>query len=157
MRGRSHYKKQPIQPDPKFNSLKVAKMTNYLMIGGKKSVAHKIIYQAFDILKEKTKKNPLEIFEQAIKNVEPIVEVRPRRVGGATYQVPMEVRPNRRLYLAMHWIVNAARGRQGKPMAEFLAEELLEAYGKTGTAMTVRERMHKMAEANRAFAHFARY
>lgn len=157
MRGHRHYHIHLIQPDSKYNSTKVAKFINYVMRRGKKNVATKIVYQALDMVKDQTKKNALEIFEAAIKNVEPVVEVRPKRVGGATYQVPMEVRPNRRLALSMRWIIRSARIRQGQLMAKFLAEELINAYHKTGTAIAIRERMHKMAEANRAFAHFARF
>lgn len=157
MRGRRHYKKYPIQPDARFNSIKVAKFINYLMQKGKKSLATTIVYQTMTVIADRTKENPLEIFDEAIKNVEPLVEVRSRRIGGATYQVPMEVRPNRRLALAMRWIIEAARAQQGKPVAQLLAEELINAQKKTGPAITMRERMHKMAEANRAFAHFARY
>lgn len=157
MRGHRHYDKQLIRPDSKYNSMKVAKFINYVMRQGKKGLATKIVYQALDIVKDQTQKNALEVFETAIKNVEPVVEVRPRRVGGATYQVPMEVRPNRRLALAMRWIIQSAGSRQGQTMAKFLSEELMNAYNQTGTAMAIRQRMHKMAEANRAFAHFARF
>lgn len=123
---------------------------------GKKSKASKIVYQAFDIIYSKTKKEPLEIFEKALENAGPPLEVRPRRVGGANYQVPMEVKKDRRVTLAMRWIINAARDRQGKPMAQLLAEELIDAANKTGTAVKKRDDMVRMAEANRAFAHFAR-
>lgn len=157
MRGQRHYQRHAIQSDPRYQSEKVAKFINYIMQKGKKNLATQIVYRSFEHIESKLGKAPLEIFESAIKNVEPIVEVRSRRIGGATYQVPMEVRPNRRLALAMRWIIDAARAQQGKPIAEYLADELIHAYGKTGTAMTIRERMHKMAEANRAFAHFVRY
>lgn len=157
MRGHRYYHKKPIQPDSKYNSIKVAKFINYVMRRGNKRLATKIVYQALTIVKDQTQKNPLETFEVAIKNVEPLVEVRPKRVGGATYQVPMEVRPNRRLALAMRWLIQSAKARQGQSMAKFLADELVNAHNKTGTAMAIRERMHKMAEANRAFAHFARF
>lgn len=157
MRGRRHYKRHSIQPDSRYQSEKVAKFINYIMRKGKKCLATQIVYRSFDFIENTLKKAPLEIFEAAIKNVEPLVEVRSRRIGGATYQVPTEVRPNRRLALAMRWIIDAARAKQGKPIAEYLADELIDAYGKTGTAITMRDRMHKMAEANRAFAHFARF
>lgn len=157
MRGQRHYRKKTIQPDPRYHSQKVAKFINYVMKGGKKTTAARIVYQSLTMIDDRLKKNPLEVFEGAIKNVEPLLEVRSRRIGGATYQVPMEVRPNRRLSLAMRWLVRAARAKQGRPMAEFVAQELIDAYNQTGTAMAMRERMHKMAEANRAFAHFARY
>jgi len=153
MRGK--YKKQEIKLDPVFNDLVVAKFTNQVMINGKKSVAQKIVYRAFDIIKEKTQKEPLEVFEKALENVGPRLEVRPKRIGGATYQVPVEVSGNRRMSLAMKWIIGAARSRKGKPMEEKLAEELIEAFENKGAAVRKKETTHKMAEANRAFAHFA--
>ena len=122
---------------------------------GKKTIARKIVYGAFDILKEKTKKEPLEVFEQAIKNTSPFLEVRPRRVGGATYQVPMEVRGNRKLALAMRWLIKSAKSKKGKPMKDRLAEELMDAANNTGWAVKKKEDTHRMAEANRAFARFA--
>jgi small subunit ribosomal protein S7 len=122
---------------------------------GKKSLARKIVYQAFEIIKEKTKEDPLEIFEQAIKNASPLLEVRSRRVGGATYQVPREVRPERKLSLAMRWLIEAAKSKKGKPMEEKLAQELILASKNEGGAVKKKENIHKIAEANRAFAHFA--
>jgi len=148
-------RKQP-QPDFKFNSVKVAKFINYVMLDGKKNTARNIVYGAFDIIKEKTKKsNPLEVFDAAIKNVGPTMEVRSRRIGGANYQVPREVRPERRQSLAFRWILEAARNGKGKPMADRLADELISASNGEGSAVTKRENTHKMAEANKAFAHFA--
>lgn len=145
-----------ILPDWKFHNLDVAKFIDYIMERGKKTVAEKIVYGALDILKEKTQKEPLTVFETAIKNATPLLEVKSRRVGGATYQVPMEVRPGRKFALASRWIISAARARTGKPMAEKLAFELIDAANNTGTAVKKRADIHRMAEANRAFAHFVR-
>lgn len=132
----------------------VAKLINKVMWDGKKTTAQKIVYGAFDIIREKTKKDPLEVFRQAVENVKPVLEVRPRRVGGATYQVPIEVQEPRRTSLALRWIVEAARARKGRPMKEKLAEEIIAAYNNTGTAIKKKEDTHRMAEANRAFAHY---
>jgi len=126
-----------------------------VMRNGKKTIAEKIIYGTFDIIKEKTKKEPLEVFETAIKNASPLLEIKPKRVGGATYQVPREVRGDRMVTLAMRWIINAARAKKGKPMKEKLAEELILAAKNEGTAIKKKEDTHRMAEANRAFAHFS--
>ena len=133
----------------------VVKLVNQVMKQGKKSIARKIVSGAFDIIAEKLKKDPVEVYEQSIQNVSPMVEVRSKRVGGATYQVPVEVKGNRALSLALRWLLNAARSKRGKPMAEKLAEELMLAYKKEGTAFKKKEDTHRMAEANRAFAHFA--
>lgn len=157
MRGRQYIKKREIKPDPKYNSVMVAKFINKVLLRGQKETARNIIYKAFDLIQEKTKKPALQVFEQAIQNTSPLLEVRSKRIGGATYQVPMEIRQDRRITLAMRWIIGAARHRQGKSMPEFLAGEILDAYNKTGAAMTKRENMHKMAEANKAFAHYARF
>jgi len=146
--------KRIILPDSKYQNVMVAKFINYLMRGGKKTIACKVLYGAFDIL-EKQKKNPLEVFEQALKNVTPTVEVRSKRVGGANYQVPREVRGERKIALAFRWIIGAARSRKGKPMAEKLAQEFLEASQNQGTAIKKKMDTHRMAEANKAFAHFA--
>jgi small subunit ribosomal protein S7 len=154
-RKKKKIKKREILPDPKYNSTMVAKFINYVMRRGKKSLARRIVYEAFDILKERVKKEPLEVFEQAIKNAAPLLEVRPRRIGGATYQVPIEVKGDRRIALAMRWIIEAAKSKKGKPMKEKLAQELIDAYNNTGTAVKKKENMHKMAEANKAFAHYA--
>jgi len=157
MRGRKQVPKRKIKPDQKFKSVLVSQLINKIMLRGQKETAKNIVYKAFGIVKEKTKKDPLEVFETAIDNVAPLLEVRSKRIGGAAYQVPMEVNPQRRITLAMRWIIDAARKKQGKPMEEFLSQEIIDAYNKTGTAMTKRQNMHKMAEANKAFAHFARF
>lgn len=145
-----------VSPDLKFNSLRVEKFINSVMWDGKKSTARQVVYDAFDIIKEKTKnENPLEVFETAIRNVGPAMEIRSRRVGGANYQVPREVRPERKQALAYRWILIAARGGKGKPMAEKLAAEIISASNNEGSAVKKREDTLKMAEANKAFAHFA--
>lgn len=154
MRGK--VAKREIQPDIIYDSVLVAKLVNYVMRKGKKTVAAKIVYQAFDLIKKKTKKEPLDIFEGALKNAAPLLEVRPKRVGGATYQVPVEVRGDRKIALAMRWIIGAAKARKGKPMAEKLSEELILAYNNEGSTIKKKLDMHRMAEANRAFAHFSR-
>ena len=149
-------KKRIISPDFKYNSTKVEKLVNHIMQGGKKNTARAIVYGAFDVIKEKAKTdNPLEVFEKAMRNVGPAVEIRPRRVGGANYMVPMEVRAERKDTLAMRWIIEAARGQKGKPMAKALAAELIAASNNEGAAITKKLTTHKTAEANRAFAHFA--
>jgi len=150
------YRPEPteILPDARYNSVHIQSFINRVMERGKKSVATTVVYDALDIIAERTKKNPLEVFEQAMKNVSPLMEVRPRRVGGATYQVPMEVPPRRRFSLATRWILGASRARSGKSFAEKLAGELLDATNNTGTAIRKREETHKMAEANRAFSHY---
>lgn len=145
-----------VKPDIQFGSDKIEKFINYVMGSGKKNAARKIVYGAFDIIKEKEKvENALEYFETALKNVAPIMEVRSRRVGGANYQVPREVRAERRTFLGMKWLIEAARAKKGKPMAEKLAEEIILAVKNEGEAVKKRENTHKMAEANKAFAHFA--
>jgi len=149
------FKKKTINPDVIYNDLMVAKFINQVMYDGKKNAAQKIVYGAFDIIREKTKQDPLEVFKLAIQNVSPMLEVKPKRVGGATYQVPMEVKGSRRLSLAMKWIIANSRGKKGKPMKEKLAEELIEASENRGASVKKKENVHKMAEANRAFAHFA--
>lgn len=145
-----------VKPDITFNSQKVEKFINYVMEQGKKNTARRIVYEAFELVKEKAKvENPLEIFDAALKNTGPTMEVRSRRVGGANYQVPREVRPERRSYLSMKWIIGAAKAKKGKPMAEKLSEEIILASKNEGEAIKKRENVHKMAEANKAFAHFA--
>lgn len=145
-----------VEPDIIYNSQKLAKFINNIMLNGKKETARKSVYKAFDIIKEKTgNPNPLEIFDTAIKNASPMVEVRSRRIGGANYQVPREVRPERRTALAMRWIITAARGKKGAPIHEKLAEELILASKNEGIAIKKRDDTHKMAESNKAFAHFA--
>jgi small subunit ribosomal protein S7 len=148
-------KKREILPDPLYNNVKVAKFINQVMRRGKKSIARKIVYGAFEIIKEKTKKDPLEIFEKAIENAGPLLEVRPRRIGGATYQIPLEVKEKRRESLALRWLIQGAKIKKGKKMAEKLAEELISASKNTGWAVKKKEDTHKMAEANRAFAHLS--
>ena len=147
--------KRIILPDPIYNDIVVAKFVNYIMRGGKKSIAEKIFYSSLDIIKEQSKNNePLEIFKKALENVAPVVEVKSKRIGGATYQVPMEVSQNRRFALAMRWILSFSRSRKGKTMANRLASELIAASNKDGSAYKKKEDTHKMAEANKAFAHF---
>ena len=143
-----------IAPDPKYNSVVLSKFVNRMMWEGKRSVSMRIVHEALGILQNKADKEPLEVFLKAIDNVKPLVEVKSRRVGGATYQVPMEVRETRREALGMRWIINAARARSGHGMGDRLAAELLDAYNNTGTAFKKREDTHKMAEANKAFAHY---
>jgi small subunit ribosomal protein S7 len=148
--------KPKLTPDLNYDSEKVAKFINYAMQEGKKTTARKVVYESFEFIKEKTKNpNPLEIFELALKNTGPTMEVRSRRVGGANYQIPREVRPERRQFLSMKWIIDAARAKKGKPMSERLAEEIIAASNNEGEAVRKRENTHKMAEANKAFAHFA--
>lgn len=145
-----------VAPDPVFNSEKIEKFVNYVMLHGKKQTARNIVYGALDHIKTTAKvENPIEVFERAIKNAGPNMEVRSRRVGGANYQVPREVRPERKLALAMRWIIDAADSQTGKPMMTRLADELLAASNNEGAAVTKKENTHKMAEANKAFAHFA--
>jgi len=147
---------QQLKPDPKFNSKLVSKFINCLMLGGKKSTAQMVFYDAMDIISEKIKDaGALEVFEKAINNVKPLIEVRSKRVGGASYQVPMQVSSKRQQSLAFRWILASARSKKGKPMGTRLASELLDAYNESGGAMTTRENIHRMAEANKAFAHFA--
>ncbi|HEY9583358.1 MAG TPA: 30S ribosomal protein S7 [Candidatus Paceibacterota bacterium] len=145
-----------VKPEIVFESVKVSKLINYVMDSGKKATARKVVYDCFDILKEKVKgQSAMEVFETALKNTTPAMEVRSRRVGGANYQVPREVRPERQRALSMKWIVLVARGKKGKPMAEKLADEIVLASKNEGEAVKKRENTHKMAEANKAFAHFA--
>jgi len=141
-------------PDPKYGNVEMSQFINKLMFNGKKTVAQRIVYQALEQAEQEARRPSLEIFEQAMRNVTPMLEVRPRRVGGTTYQVPTEVRPSRRLAMAMRWIIGAARARQGRPMAERLAQEFLEAAKGQGASVKRREDLHRMAEANRAFAHY---
>jgi small subunit ribosomal protein S7 len=143
-----------LKSDVRHNSALVTEFINHLMRRGKRSTATRVVYQAFDLMEARAKRDSLELFEQAIKNVSPLLEVKPRRVGGATYQVPVEVAPDRRTSLAMRWLLQASRSRPGKSMAEKLAGELLDAANNTGAAIKRREETHKMAEANRAFAHY---
>jgi small subunit ribosomal protein S7 len=168
------YKKHQVTADYKYNSVKIAKFINYVMTRGKKTVAMKVVYGAFDQIEKDMsakggslpagqagasggKVTAKEVFEQAIRNVSPILEVKGRRIGGANYQVPIEVQEPRKTALGMKWVIDAARGKKGRPMAQKLAGELMEAYNKQGTAIKKREDVHRMAEANKAFAHFARF
>ena len=147
--------KRDIAPDPKYINVAVAKFINYVMKGGKKSVAQKVVYKTFDIIEKKYNQDPLHVFDTAIKNVGPLLEVRSRRIGGATYQVPREVRGERRMALSYRWILDAARSKKGKPMHVKLAEELILAAKNEGSAIKKKVDTHRMADANKAFAHFA--
>ncbi|MCH8741509.1 30S ribosomal protein S7 [Patescibacteria group bacterium] len=153
--GRKKIAKRVISPDPVYNNIVVSKFINQVMRQGKKILARRIVYQALDIIKEKTKKEPLDIFDKALKNASPLLEVKSKRIGGATYQVPREVRGERKLTLAMRWIIQGAKAKKGKPMRAKLAEEMIDAASNTGWAVRKKENIHRMAEANRAFAHFA--
>ncbi len=146
--------KRYIKPDPRFNDLLVAKFVNYMMMDGKKSTSRDIVYQSFDLIEQKTKKPAFEVFKKAVDNVQPLVEVRSRRVGGATYQVPMEVRPERRISLALRWIRIYSRDRKEKTMAAKLSGELIAAANGEGASVKKKDDVHRMAEANKAFAHF---
>lgn len=143
-----------VSPDVRYNNVYITTFIHRILRNGKKSTATTIVYEAMDIIQEKTNRNPVEVFEQALKNVGPMMEVRPRRVGGATYQVPIEVPSGRRVALAMRWLSDAARARTGKSLAEKLAAELMDAANNTGSSVRKREEAHKMAEANRAFSHY---
>lgn len=155
MRKKRKYKKF-YQPDAQYNNLTVGRFINYLMEGGKKSVAEKLFYKAFDNIQKETQQEPLTVFEKAIENASPLLEVVSKRVGGANYQVPREIRPERKFFLACHWIIEAARSRKGKPINQKLAEEIIAASKNEGVAIKKKQNIHRMAEANRAFAHFAR-
>lgn len=154
MARRRQAERRNIAPDPRFNSITVSRFVNKVMIGGKKTTAQSAVYHALEELGKDTERPGLEVFDQAVRNVTPALEVRSRRVGGATYQVPTEVRPERRLSLALRWIVSAARARQGRPITRRLYEELLDASRGQGAAVRRREEAHRMAEANRAFVHY---
>jgi small subunit ribosomal protein S7 len=151
------YTKHKVDPDPKYNNVKIAKFINHIMLDGKKSTAQSIVYDAFDFINQKMDTEPRQVFEQALKNVSPTVEVKGRRVGGANYQVPMEVYEPRKTTLGMRWLITAARSKKGRPMHQKLAEEIMEAYNEQGAAFKKKEDTHRMAEANKAFAHFARF
>ncbi|MFZ5590649.1 MAG: 30S ribosomal protein S7 [Bacillota bacterium] len=154
MPRRGNTVKRDVPPDPVYHNKVVTKLINQVMLKGKKSLAERICYGAFDIIREKTGKDPLEVFEQAMKNVMPVLEVKARRVGGANYQVPVEVRAERRQTLGIRWITNYARARAGKSMQEKLAAEIMDAANNTGASVKKKEDTHKMAEANKAFAHY---
>ena len=151
---RAKPEQREILPDIRYNSVQIQTMVQHVLKRGKKSVAVGLIYDAMDMIKERTQKSPLEVFDTALKNVSPVMEVRPRRVGGATYQVPMEVSADRRTTLAIRWILSAARDRSGKSFPDKLAGELIDASNETGAAIRKRDETHKMAEANRAFSHY---
>jgi small subunit ribosomal protein S7 len=146
--------KRAIQPDPKYGNEDISRIVVRMMLRGKKSVGYRIVYNALDIIKEKTGKDPVEVFEKALENVKPVVEVKSRRVGGSTYQVPVEVRESRREALAMRWIIQYSRDRHGSSMSEKLSAELIDAYNQTGAAFKKKEDTHRMAEANKAFSHY---
>jgi small subunit ribosomal protein S7 len=146
--------KRKINPDPKYNNVNVAMFVNRLMKNGKKSTASRVMYDAMDMVQERAKRDPVEVFEQALANVTPVIEVKPRRVGGSTYQVPVEVNPYRRKTLAMRWLLNAARTRTGRTMADRLSGEFMDAANGQGAAVRKKEDTHRMAEANRTFAHY---
>ena len=151
---RAKPEEREILPDIRYNSVQVQTMVQHVLKRGKKSVATGLVYDAMDLIKDRTQKSAIEVFETALKNVSPVMEVRPRRVGGATYQVPMEVSSDRRMTLAIRWILTAARDRSGKSFSDKLAGELIDAFNETGSAIRKRDETHKMAEANRAFSHY---
>ena len=154
MPRRARVQKRVILPDPIYGSVGLAKFVNCIMLAGKKSIAEKIVYDSFEKIRKSSRKEPLDVFDQAIRNVTPILEVKPKRVGGATYQVPVEIRHDRRQALARRWIIRYARGRSGKSMADKLAAELMDAANLRGGAVKKKDDTHKMAEANKAFAHY---
>lgn len=154
MPRRSGVPKRDVLPDPMYNSKVIAKLINQVMLDGKKGIAQSIVYDAFDAVKEKTGKDAMEVFNQALENIMPVLEVKARRVGGSTYQVPIEIRPDRRQTLAIRWMVAFARKRSEKTMPEKLAGEVMDAYSNAGASVKKKEEMHRMAEANRAFAHY---
>ena len=154
MPRRGNVPKREVLPDPLYNSVLVTKLTNSVMLDGKKGVAQKVVYGAFEIIKDKTGKEPMEVYTQALENIMPSLETKSRRVGGSTYQVPMEVRPERRQTLGLRWLTAYSRARSERTMAERLAGELMDAANNTGASVKKREEMHKQAEANKAFAHF---
>ncbi|NLE51835.1 MAG: 30S ribosomal protein S7 [Chloroflexi bacterium] len=154
MPRRSSPPKREVVPDVKYNNTRVTMFVNRMMHGGKKSTALRVMYGAFDVIEDRSKRDPLEVFEQALRNATPILEVKPRRVGGSTYQVPVEVSPDRALSLAMRWLLASARARGGRSMAEKLAAEFMDAAAGQGSAIKKKEDTHRMAEANRAFAHY---
>jgi len=154
MTRRSSPPKRKVEPDVKFNNVHISMFVNRMMRGGKKSTALRVMYDALDIIEERAKRDPVEVYEQALRNATPMLEVKPRRVGGSTYQVPVEVDPSRAMSLAMRWLLAGSRGRGGRSMAEKLAAEFMDAAGGQGSAIKKKEDTHRMAEANRAFAHY---
>jgi small subunit ribosomal protein S7 len=157
MRGRAKIRRRQVLPDPVTGSVLVAKFINYIMMDGKKNTAKDIVYKALDQLAETTNMDRVDAFEQVVKNAAPILEVKSRRIGGDNYQVPMEVRPARKTALAFRWIIDAARSRKGAPMVKRLSAELIDTFNNTGAAIKKKDEVHRMAEANRAFAHFAKF
>ncbi|MEO6043972.1 MAG: 30S ribosomal protein S7 [Tepidiformaceae bacterium] len=154
MARRNRPERRPTPPDARYNAINVQVLINKLMTRGKKSTAERVVYGAFDRIQTQTGRDPLDVFQQAVRNTTPVLEVKPRRVGGATYQVPVEIRPDRRLALSMRWLLGSARSRGGRSMSERLASELLDAANNTGAAIKKRDDTHRMAEANRAFVHY---
>ena len=154
MARRNRPERRPTPPDARYNAVNVQVLINKLMTRGKKSTAERVVYGAFDRIQSQTGRDPLDVFQQAVRNTTPVLEVKPRRVGGATYQVPVEIRPDRRLALSMRWLLGSARSRGGRSMSERLANELLDAANNTGAAIKTRDDTHRMAEANRAFVHY---
>ncbi len=154
MARRGRAPKREVAPDPKYGSELMARFINKVMVDGKKSLAQSLVYEALDVASERLGEPPLEVFEQAVRNVTPLMEVRPRRVGGSTYQVPMEIRADRRRSLGLRWMAQAARNRHGRSMVDKLANELMDAYNNTGGAVKKKEDVHRMAEANKAYSHF---
>ncbi len=154
MPRKGHVPTREVLPDPIYNDVRVTKLVNNIMLDGKKGVAQKIVYGAFDIIKERTSQDALEVFDKALENIMPVLEVKARRVGGANYQVPIEVRPERRQTLGLRWLVAVARNRNERTMRERLANEILDAFNSTGGAFKKKEDIHRMADANRAFAHY---
>lgn len=156
-RDKRKVERRIIEPDLRHKSILISQFINKVMLDGKKSIATKVVYNAMDIVSEKMKQDGILVFEKALKNVTPVIEVKSRRIGGATYQVPIEVKGRRKNHLSMSWLRDAARGRKGKSFEQGLAEEMMDAFNETGAAFKKKEDTHRMAEANRAFAHFARY
>ena len=154
MARRNRPERRPIPPDARYGNITVQVLINKLMTRGKKSTSERVVYGAFDRIQTQTGRDPMDVFQQAVRNTTPVLEVKPRRVGGATYQVPVEIRPDRRLALAMRWLLGSARSRGGRSMSERLAAELLDASNNTGAAIKKRDDTHRMAEANRAFVHY---
>ena len=154
MARRNKPEKRNIPPDPRYGNAQVQVLINKMMYSGKKSTAERVVYGAFDRIEQQTGRDPLDVFQQSLRNVTPVLEVKPRRVGGATYQVPVEIRPDRRLALALRWLIGSARSRSGRSMSEKLSAELLDAANNTGAAIKRRDDTHRMAEANRAFVHY---
>ncbi len=154
MPRRARVEKRELVPDPRYGSKTLTRFTNKLMVNGKKSVAERIVYTALDRIEQQLRRSPLDVFDQALRNATPILEVKPRRVGGATYQVPVEIKGDRKVSLAMRWLIGSARARSGRSMSEKLAGELMDAFNNTGATIRKRDETHRMAEANKAFSHY---